>query len=70
MIVKSHVLDVIWLNIVVGVQSGKSGTKKYAEIRNAGLEKAYEKIKKYQKLKERKNELEQKLKQTEEKNER
>lgn len=50
-----------------GCQEWKEWDKKYAEIRNAGLEKAYEKIKRYQKLIERKNELEQKLKQTEEK---
>ena len=50
-----------------GCPEWKEWDKKYAEIRNAGLEKAYEKIKRYQKLIERKNELEQKLKQTEEK---
>lgn len=50
-----------------GCPEWKDWDKKYAEIRNAGLEKAYEKIKRYQKLIERKNELEQKLKQTEEK---
>lgn len=50
-----------------GCPEWKEWDKKYAEIKNAGLEKAYEKIKRYQKLIERKNELEQKLKQTEEK---
>lgn len=48
-----------------GCPEWKEWDEKYAEIRNAGLEKAYEKIKKYQKLEERKNELEQKLKQAE-----
>lgn len=50
-----------------GCPEGEEWDKKYAEIKNAGLEKAYEKIKKYQKLEERKNELEQELKQAEEK---
>lgn len=39
--------------------------RKYAEIHSAGLEKAYESIKKYQKLEEHRNEVEQKLEQVE-----